>query len=61
MIFSYGRAALCLSNFDTARKYLMRAAKLKPQDKDVNNELKKVNAIKLWYTLVLISVILFYL
>ncbi|KAK6644679.1 hypothetical protein RUM43_000947 [Polyplax serrata] len=41
--FHYGRAALCLSNFDMARKYLMRAAKLKPQDKDVNNELKKLN------------------
>ena len=43
VIFLFVQALHQLSEFDRARDFLIRAQRIKPQDKDINTELEKLN------------------
>ncbi|KAJ7329685.1 hypothetical protein JRQ81_015859 [Phrynocephalus forsythii] len=41
-LFRCGQACLCLSEYERARDYLVKAQKMQPFNHDINNELKKL-------------------
>jgi tetratricopeptide (TPR) repeat protein len=56
-LYRYGSSLRLLQDFERARKFLLRAHGLAPNDKDISNEIEKLNEYDILFSLLLFNLI----